>query len=109
MFSRKFVTTLRASLVAIKQDRSAAQSPAVIAMTQALQALADEVDRTGPVLSVSDTGASVELTCGPAAVTLMGDGRVVIKGTAVTIDATGDVVIRSAKNVTIKGAQVLTN
>lgn len=108
MFSRKFITTLRGSLAAIKQDRSA-QSPAIVAITQALQALSDEVDRVGPVLSVSDSGSEVQLVCGPASVTLKGDGRIVIKGTAVFVDATGDIVVKSAKNLMLKGSKVVTN
>lgn len=107
MFSRKFVATLRSSLVAIRQDRAA--SPAVIAVAQALQALSDEVDRVNPAISLSDSGAEITIATGQASVRLKSDGSVTISGGAVTINATGNVVVKSLKDVTLKGAKVLSN
>ena len=105
MFSRKLVTTLKASLATIKQDRS----PTVAAIGQALQALADEADRLAPMISISEAASSVQIACGSASITLKADGSIAIKGGAITIDGTGEVTVKSLKKTTIRGSTVDVN
>jgi hypothetical protein len=107
MFSRKLVTTLKASVATIRQDRSA--SPSVVAVAHALQALSEEADRLAPVVAISDTGSSVQIVCGSASITLKADGTIAVKGGAMTINATGDFTVKSLKNTTIDGATVNIN
>jgi hypothetical protein len=99
MFSPKFVATLRSSLVALKQDRAA--GPSVVALTQALQALSDEVDRLAPI--TLSGFQEIVISNGMAALTLKPDGAVTITGTTVSVNATRDVAIKAAGNVDIKG------
>ena len=106
MFSRKFATALKSSLATIKQDRATAHTPAVVAITQALQALHDEAERTGPVISISETGSSIEISCGLARIVMKVDGSIELRGVDITIRGSGELDIEASGHVTVKGSTV---
>ena len=106
MFSPKFAMTLQRSLIALKQDR--APGPSVVAITQVLQALSDELNHLAPT-SLSSSGSEIQIASGAAAVTLKSDGTVAITGSTVSINATRDVAVKATGDVVIKGQRVTTN
>ncbi len=57
----------------------------------------------------SDAGDSLTLRVGNASVTMKKDGTIVLKGNDITIDGSGMVKVKGAKDVVIKGSKILQN
>jgi type VI secretion system secreted protein VgrG len=62
----------------------------------------------GKTLSIT-AADSITLTTGSASITMKKDGTIVIKGKDITIDGSGAITGKAAKNMTLKGQKILQN
>jgi len=58
---------------------------------------------------VIEAGDSIELRTGDASITMKKDGTIIIKGKDITTDGSGQVNVKAAKNITMKGQKILQN
>jgi type VI secretion system secreted protein VgrG len=68
----------------------------------------DDSLEVGKNLQIS-AGDSVTIKTGSASLTMKKDGTIALKGKDITIEATGKIAVKAAKDVTIKGQKILEN
>jgi hypothetical protein len=91
MFSQEFTTMLSEAATELQRSPEAFQSPAMQHLTMVLRGLSRELERLN------------------GAIVLGSNGNVLIRGRNVTIESAGDIVLKAAMNLTLKGAKVVQN
>jgi hypothetical protein len=107
MFSKEFANTLNQTTIAMQQDQAARQIPAVQHLTNVLRTLWHEVERLERQVSVSSN--QIVLQTGGASIILKADGTVVIRGRDITIEATGNIVLKAGGTLVTKASKVVEN
>ncbi|MGO8798065.1 MAG: hypothetical protein ACLQE9_03310 [Roseiarcus sp.] len=91
MFSEDFTRILNEAATELQRSPTAFQNPALHQVALVLQALSRELQQLNN------------------AIELKPDGSVAIKGRSVTIDGSGDITVRAAGALTLKGSKILQN
>ena len=73
-----------------------------------IQVLWNHIERLEQFIEV-DYGGSVAIKVGSAAVILKKNGEITIKGNNINIEGFGNVMLKAASNVVIKGANIVQN
>ncbi len=56
-----------------------------------------------------DAGEEINIVTGSASINMKKDGTITIKGKDITIDGSGEIVVKASKNMTMKGQKILQN
>ena len=72
-----------------------------------MAAKSDHTLKADGKITVTGNGSEIGLTCGGASVVLKQDGSITVKGTRITLDASGQLALKSSGTVQISGSQIM--
>jgi hypothetical protein len=102
MFSKELSQELQNLVGNISQDQQLAYHK------KHIQALWKHIERLEQFIEVS-SGGSVAIKVGNAAIVMKRNGEITIKGHDINIEGFGNIRLRAASNVVIKGDKILQN